>query len=58
MAMVVVEVLRGRALAQAVWVVPAKGFGSGELYCDREGGARRESELSCGRREGSSASNL
>jgi hypothetical protein len=30
-------------------VVPVKGFGSGELHCEREGGARRESKLGCGR---------
>jgi hypothetical protein len=49
LAVVVTGVLRGRAPARAVWVVPAKGFGSDELHCEREGGARRESELGCGR---------
>jgi hypothetical protein len=49
LAVVVGGVLRGRARARAVWVVPAKGFGSGELHCETEGGTRREMELGCGR---------
>jgi hypothetical protein len=52
MVVVVAGMLCGRAPARAVWVVLAKGFGSGELHCEREGGARRESELGCGRKVG------
>jgi hypothetical protein len=42
---------QGAAPARAVWVVPAKGFGSGELHCESEGGERRESELGQGEGE-------